>query len=47
MMAWMPQLPSTMGYAKVDNDRDERNRLVLGQFFGFHEERAHLAESIF
>jgi hypothetical protein len=36
-----------LGYAEVDSDRDERNRLVLGQSFGFHEERAHLAESVF
>ena len=36
-----------LGYAEVDSDRDERNRLVLGQSFGFHEERAHFAESVF
>ena len=35
-----------LGDAEVDSDRDKRNRLVLGQSLGIHQECAHLAESV-
>src|SRR6266566_24886 len=42
-----PVAVDNLGDAEVDRNRHQRNRLVLGEPLGGHQERSHLAERIF